>query len=87
MKILRDTEWKPVGFEESFSLLNGPAFFFQHRKHGDIVATRMAKYVDVSNNIVYFFDANRRDKVCVSRNCKTQVDKSAISGLLSLCGI
>lgn len=88
MKILRSTEWEPVGFQEEFSFSDHqPVFFFRHRKYEDIVALNVAKYVDVMNNIVYFFNASAKEKVCVSRNTKVDVDHSSVQGLKAKCGV
>lgn len=88
MKVLRDTEWKPVGFDGNFSPIGGkPVFFFQHKKHGDILALNVAKYIDVVNNIVYFFDSSKKEKVCVSANKRKSVSPNSIQGLLQKCGL
>lgn len=88
MKVLRDTEWEPVGFDENFLPSGGrPVFFFQHRKHRDILALNVAKYIDVVNNIVYFFDSSKKEKVCVSANRKKSVSQTSIHGLLQKCGL
>lgn len=88
VKILRDTDWEPVGYQGNFQPAGGkPVFFFRHRKHQDIVALNVAKYIDVVNNVVYYFNAQRKVKVSVSESAKEAVSKSNIQGLLNKCGL
>lgn len=69
MKVLRDKDWEVIDYVDHVKYYNNqPAFIFRHRQYKDILVLNVAKYVDVSRNIVYFFDASAEKKVCVSRN-------------------
>lgn len=57
MKILRDTEWEPIAWVDYMPGIEGPAFLFKHKKYGDIQALKVAKWIDVSANIVHFYRA------------------------------
>lgn len=57
MKILRNTEWEPVGWAETFPGLESPAYLFKHKQYGDVVALKVAKWIDVPRDKVYFYNA------------------------------
>lgn len=59
MKVLRDTEWKFAGRTDFIEVIDGPAFIFQNLKYGDIIALKVAKYIDTTADVVYYFDADR----------------------------
>lgn len=59
MKILKDTDWTPVGYVEWFEPMQQPVFLFQHKRFGDVVVLNVAKFINVTADIVYFYDANR----------------------------
>lgn len=83
MKILRDTEWKPVGFSKSFEPEGGkPVFFFRHRKHRYVIALNVAKYIDVMNNIVFHLNSMISEKVSVSANIEEEQRNTFIRDLM-----
>lgn len=56
MKVVRSNRWTPVG---KITLGNfGNKFLFKDEKYGDVLALKVAKYVDVSADLVYIFDAD-----------------------------
>lgn len=81
MKVLRSTEWLPMCWVPNFPVSENdiaPRFLFRHRKYDDVLALNAAKYVDVTADIVYFYDASlpEADRVSVSRKpsrVKTQL--------------
>lgn len=86
MKILRDTDWKLLGFKEHCDVLdNKPAFLFQHRKFFDVLVLNEAKYVDVANNIVYFLNVKDKEKVRVSAQTRKRVSELPVLDLAKLC--
>lgn len=61
MRVLRNTEWEPIGWVEKFPGIGGPAYLFRHEQYGDVVALKVVKWIDVPHNIVYFYDAEARE--------------------------
>lgn len=59
MKILRSSEWEPAFWIGNFPGV-GPAYVFKNKKYGDIVALKVAKYVDVAADNTYVYDAVNR---------------------------
>lgn len=57
MKILRDTEYTPIGRLDWFEPMQSPVYMFKHKKYGDVVALNEAKFIIVSANIVYYYNA------------------------------
>lgn len=63
MKILRSDEWEPAFWVENFPGL-GKAYIFKSKTYGDIMALKVAKYIVLSENNSYIYDAETR-KVCL----------------------
>lgn len=61
MKILRNTEWEPIGWVRNFPGIEGPAYLFRHERYGDVVALKVVKWIDVIHDIVYFYDAEHKE--------------------------
>lgn len=59
MKILRSSEWEPVFWVKQFPGL-GPAYVFRNKRYGDVLALKVAKYVDVAADDTYVYDADNR---------------------------
>lgn len=59
MKVLRSTEWEPSFWVPNFPGM-GPAYLFRHREFNDILALKVAKYVDVEANDTYVYNAETR---------------------------
>lgn len=54
MKVLRSLEWEPVAWLERMPTMDGPVYLFKHRRWRDVMALKVAKYVDVAADVVYF---------------------------------
>lgn len=61
MRVLRNTEWDPIGWVDIFPGIEGPAYLFRHKQYGDVVTLKVAKWIDVPHNKVYFYDAEHRE--------------------------
>lgn len=86
MKILRSKDWVLLGMlANSLTLGNKPAFLFQHRDYGDVLVLNEAKYIDVENDKVFFCDANSKEKIYVSRACKSHESESLVQDLRTRC--
>lgn len=59
MKILRSDEWSPEYWVENFPDL-GKAYVFKNKTYGDIIALKVAKYVDLKEGNSYTYYANSR---------------------------
>lgn len=66
MKVLRSTEWEPVAWMETFPSMGTPVYVFLNKKYGDVVALKVAKYVDVPHDNVYLYNAQSRS---ISLSC------------------
>lgn len=85
MKVLRDTDWKLLGFKQKCDVFNDkPAFLFQHRKFVDVLVLNEAKYIDVANNIVYFLNTNDKEKVRVSAQTKKRISDAPVLEVTTL---
>lgn len=73
MKILRDVEWTPVYYTDSFPGL-GKAFIFKNERYGDLLALNEAKWVDTTANKSYEFYASSRKVVHVLTGEERVVD-------------
>jgi len=79
MKVLRDTDWTPVGWLPYLEPIKEPVYLFQHKRWPEIVALNVVKFVHVAANEVYFYNANSKE-VSVSRSChNTSSDPSSHS--------
>jgi hypothetical protein len=86
MKILRSKDWVLLGMvANSFVLGNKPAFLFQHRGYGDVLVLNEAKYIDVENDKVFFFDAESKNKIHVSKSDKDRHSESLVHDLRNRC--
>lgn len=53
-----------------------PVYVFLNKKYGDVVALKVAKYVDVPHDNVYLYDAQRRS---ISLSCgKTEFQETSL---------
>lgn len=76
MKVLRSTEWEPVAWMETFPSMGTPVYVFLNKKYGDVVALKVAKYVDVPRDNVYLYDATSRR---ISLSCgETEYEESSL---------
>lgn len=57
MKVLRSLEWEPVAWIDNMPTMDTPVYLFKHRRWRDVIALKVAKYVDVTADVVYFYDA------------------------------
>ena len=71
MKVLRDTDWTPVGWLPSLEPMTEPVYLFQHKRWPEIVALNVVKFVDVAANVVYFYNASIKE-ISVSRSCSNR---------------
>lgn len=79
MKILRNTEWVFEGYSANFPVLEGPAFIFRNFRYGDVVALKVAKYIDATSDVVYYFDASRN--YVGASNVKGSIDYTSTPAL------
>lgn len=61
MKVLRNTEWEPVAWVENVPGMGTPAYLFRHKQFFDVVALKVVKWIDVTSDVVYFYDAERKE--------------------------
>lgn len=73
VKILRSDEWEPLVHWAYFEPMQGPVYFFRHKRFNDIVALNVAKYIDLVANIVYFYNAEKHE-VSVSHSGRSNND-------------
>lgn len=71
MKVIRDDEWRLIGFDNGFKAEG--AFVFEHKRFGDIMILQKVKYIIKELNIVLFFDALAEKVVSVSNQCRAKV--------------
>lgn len=75
MRILRDSEWKLVGFKKTGFNGAGPSFLFQHRLYEDVLVLNEAKLIVSGPNLVLFFDAKADKKISVSKRRESEIVK------------
>jgi hypothetical protein len=79
MAVLRDTDYEFVGVGKA-PFDDDDMFYFKRRKYDDnIIGLKVLKYIHVSKNIVLYFNAKAKEKICVSN----RYDESSIEPLLS----
>lgn len=61
MKILRSSEWEPVAWVEQLPGVEGPAYLFVNKRYFDVVALKVVKWIDVTADVVYFYNAEKRE--------------------------
>lgn len=83
MRIIRDSDWKLVGYRKKDLITKKPVFLFQHRQYGDILVLNEAKYIMVGQNIVLFFNASQEEKISVSKRREAEI-VSKFPGLLDV---
>lgn len=74
MKVIRDDEWRLIGFDTEFK--TDGAFVFEHKKFGDIMILQRVKYVIKNLNVVLFLDALAERMVSVSSQCRARVKET-----------
>lgn len=86
MKVLRSKEWRLLGYLANCVFLGSqPAFLFQHKDYRDVLVLNEAKYVDVENDKVFFFDAKSKEKIYVSRSSRDDLSESLVTELRQQC--
>lgn len=61
MKVMRSTEWEPIAWADNVPGIEGPAYLFCHKKYFDVVALKVAKWIDVTADVVYFYNAEKKE--------------------------
>lgn len=66
MKVLRSTEWAPIGWMNMIPGVGCPGYVFLNKRYGDVATLKVAKYIDVSANDSFIYDAETRSvrRVC-----------------------
>lgn len=82
MKILRSSEWEPMAWCEHVPGIEGPAYLFYHKRYFDVVALNVVKWIDVTANRVYFYNANTKE---VSDRGKDKAQKETTLPTLRVC--
>lgn len=87
MKVLRDTDYELIGFGKS-PISDDKMFYFKRRKYDDnIIGLKVLKYINVSKNIVLFFNASAREKICVAKDYDRNMIEPLLSALQSKCNL
>lgn len=89
MKIVRNTNWKLIGFEENSKYLKSPAFVFSSIQDEDVtLALKVAKYIDVDNNIVIFLNSENEleSRICKSWSETRGFATQLVKQLRKVCG-
>lgn len=80
MKVLRDTDWRPIAFIECFQPTGGNVFIFRNEKWEDMAALNVAKYISTAANVVYFFNAERGEVSCSGHSKPVKVKDFITNG-------
>lgn len=83
MQVLRDTDYELIGLSKSV-FDDDMMFYFKRRKYDDnIIGLKVLKYINVSENIVLFLNANAKKKISVSGRQESAAIEPLLSALLA----
>lgn len=74
MKIMKDKDWIFRGYVENF-LDIGRVFLFEHKRYGEIIALKVAKFITSKLDVVLHLNAESDEKVWVSESRKESLLK------------